>query len=269
MILIRNRKMLVHVMEPLGAVSAVLGLNGYRFIGERMMALSVFSMIQYYAYFTITWISQLFFISTYEVKPNAFAIFYLVVVVTVLSGITNITWFWLSNVKNSKTIIKIFCIFDSVEFTIPKCNGFAHNTNNFNRFLHLMDIFLKVFICASLSKSYMQLAIYLLCCVYCITTNFIFYQFCNLMFMTCSYAHMLNVILWENCEKSRPNSKFNNALMDLLKNKIIRCTVVDCSNEKIFSRIDLISVQKIYDSLMDIVELINQKFGIAVRIFIE
>lgn len=256
--------MLVHVMEPLWAVSTILGLKGYRFTGERVMALSCFSKIQYYSYFSIAWIFTFYFLYHFDIRKDAFVIFYLTAVVIVLSGITNISWFWVSNVRNSKTIIKIFSIFDSIECILPELNGYAHRKNNRNRFVHLFEIFLGIFVLYEISGGYVKFAFTLSYIIYCFATNFILYQFCNLMYMTTSYVNTLDVIVWYIFKKTHLNKKHNNALMDLLKIKIVRCTEVDCSDEKILSRVDLLSVQKMYESLMDIVDLVNRKYDTTV-----
>lgn len=266
-----NPKVFTNKIEPFQFVSSLLALKSYRIIDNHITTVHWTTKLQQLSYAVILLIDVFFIVKPIFSKINATsAVFYIASCLIHITGTLNVTIFWLSNI-NSIIFIKIMKNFDKIERLVPKMNGFVHSKNLTNMVVHFVIIsfisysLISATYSAIIDKftvSFPNLFLYL----YIITTDFLVYQFCTIVHMISSYANLINSCLCKKFKKPDLNYNYNNndALMTFLKNKILQYKIIYSKKKSNFAQIKMVDLVKIYDKLMDNLDLTNYKYNFVV-----
>lgn len=269
---INNITAFVNKVEPFPFLYPVLGLRSWTIVkGNALTTLHwtakvyIFSAILLFSYGCI------FFIPSMFMHSGPSYIFAYASLILYSTGSLNLLLFWFSNIT-SKTVLKIFKKLDDIESFVPKLNGFIHGDSVLFKTITLLSIIYVLFngflmIHAATLTMPMSLFPHVWRYIYIFTTDITIYQFCNYVNMTSSYANIIKFSMCEVFNKPEFYQKPTDPIMHAIKSKIIQYTKLDLKKrENIFPKLDLITMEIMYEKFMDAVELTNQKFNCSVEL---
>lgn len=256
-------------IEPMKILHPFLGLRSYKKDG------SYFSKVGWptkiYLYFLVTCTTIIFIVNSklrFEMKLSPLRV--IASELVMITAIISVSGNWFSN-TNSTPVLKQMNNYNFIENLAPKVNSFVHNSNHLNLFLHLSQVLINLTIMVLTFKKN-NFATPTDCFYYfwteylSISLDISSFQPCIIVNLLSSYVNVINLSLCETFGRPEYHYENRDALMLLVKNKILRYsdTYFHNTRELQCNRLEVDTMMNIFKKLMDNLEMITHKYNIIV-----
>lgn len=265
---IHNIAAFTNKIEPFPILHLAFGLRSWRVVTGNILTNLHWTAKAYIIIVCSTFLYVSFtFIPPYFIQTQPSLIFFFASVTLYSTGSVNLSLMWLTNV-NTKAVVKILKNLDILESFVPKLNGFVHGKSRVFLLIHFSSFAYVIYNANLLFKTKnltnFKLFSNLWRFVFSLTNDLIMYQICNIVNMLSSYANIMKIALCKNFKKPEYYQKQNDPVMFFFKTKIIQYTTLNPMKKHVIEKLDLVTMEIMYDKLVETLELTNNKFNIIV-----